>query len=157
MLGSILSNLLLVLGMCFLVGGIRHKVQEFNQQATKASGSLLFLSCIAIILPTLVHLLIDPEESEQLTKEEAAAAAAEAEANLSYGTALVLVFMYLSYLAFQLFTHVNLFVADTEEDEPSLSMVGAILTLTGITVVVAFASEYLTGVIEVLSDNSGLS
>lgn len=62
LLGSILSNLLLVLGMCFLVGGVKYKVQSFNQQATKACASLLFLSCIAIILPTLVHQLMDKRE-----------------------------------------------------------------------------------------------
>jgi hypothetical protein len=52
LLGSILSNLLLVLGCCFLFGGIKHKIQLFNALANKVSSSLLFLASIAIIIPT---------------------------------------------------------------------------------------------------------
>lgn len=52
LLGSILSNLLLVLGCCFLFGGLRHKIQLFNALANKVSSSLLFLASIAIIIPT---------------------------------------------------------------------------------------------------------
>ena len=52
MLGSILSNLLLVTGSCFLVGGIIHKEQRFNPMASVANLSLLFLASLALVIPT---------------------------------------------------------------------------------------------------------
>jgi Sodium/calcium exchanger protein len=52
LIGSILSNLLLVLGCCFLFGGFKHKQQIFNTLANKVSSSLLFVSSISIIIPT---------------------------------------------------------------------------------------------------------
>ena len=52
MLGSILSNLLLVTGSCFLVGGILHKEQRFNPVASVANLSLLFLASLALVIPT---------------------------------------------------------------------------------------------------------
>lgn len=52
LIGSILSNLLLVMGGCFLFGGFKHKQQRFNTLANKVSSSLLFLSSISIIIPT---------------------------------------------------------------------------------------------------------
>jgi len=52
LIGSILSNLLLVLGCCFLFGGFKHRQQIFNSLANKVASSLLFLSSISIIIPT---------------------------------------------------------------------------------------------------------
>ncbi len=55
LLGSILSNLLLVLGCCFLFGGWRFRVQEFNAMSARACNSLLFLSSAAILLPSAAN------------------------------------------------------------------------------------------------------
>jgi Ca2+:H+ antiporter len=52
MLGSVLSNLLLVMGCCFLFGGIKNKEQRFNAVAAVANLSLLFLATIALVVPT---------------------------------------------------------------------------------------------------------
>lgn len=52
MLGSVLSNLLLVMGCCFLFGGIKNKEQKFNAVAAVANLSLLFLATIALVVPT---------------------------------------------------------------------------------------------------------
>lgn len=52
LLGSILSNLLLVLGTCFICGGYYYKEQHFNATGNRACSSLLFLSCIGIVIPT---------------------------------------------------------------------------------------------------------
>ena len=52
LIGSILSNLLLVMGGCFLFGGFKHKQQKFNTLANKVSSCLLFLASISIIIPT---------------------------------------------------------------------------------------------------------
>ena len=53
LLGSILSNLVLVLGMCFFFGGLYHPEQFFNVSASKANNALLFMSCIAVVLPSI--------------------------------------------------------------------------------------------------------
>lgn len=55
LLGSILSNLLLVLGMSFFAGGLFHKVQRFNRQGAACSTSLLMLACLAFIVPTVTQ------------------------------------------------------------------------------------------------------
>lgn len=57
LIGSILSNLLLVLGCCFFFGGFKHKNQEFNPEANKVSSSLLFLAAIAIIIPSTAKMV----------------------------------------------------------------------------------------------------
>jgi hypothetical protein len=52
LLGSILSNLLLVLGCCFVAGGLKYKTQEFNATSATANSSLLLVACMALVLPT---------------------------------------------------------------------------------------------------------
>jgi hypothetical protein len=52
MLGSVLSNLLLVMGCCFLFGGLKNKEQKFNSTAAVANLSLLFLATMGIVIPT---------------------------------------------------------------------------------------------------------
>lgn len=54
LLGSVLSNLLFVMGCCFLFGGIKHQEQKFNSTASVANLSLLFLATIALVVPTPV-------------------------------------------------------------------------------------------------------
>lgn len=55
-MGSVFSNMLLVLGCCFFFGGINHKEQRFNATSAIANMSLLLLSSLALVLPTpLTH------------------------------------------------------------------------------------------------------
>lgn len=56
MIGSILSNLLLVLGMCFFAGGTRFSEQGFSVAATQTNSSLLMLAVTALLLPALLRL-----------------------------------------------------------------------------------------------------
>ncbi|CAG8851492.1 2322_t:CDS:2, partial [Racocetra persica] len=55
MLGSIISNLLLVLGSCFLAGGFRHKEQNFNQKAAQTNSGLMAIACIGLVIPAAFH------------------------------------------------------------------------------------------------------
>ncbi|KAJ7931457.1 calcium/proton exchanger [Mycena leptocephala] len=82
LIGSILSNLLLVLGMCFFAGGIKFSEQGFGASATQLNSSLLTISVVAVLLPA---------------------------AFLSHGVALILLFIYASYLFFQLYSHATLY------------------------------------------------
>lgn len=97
LLGSILSNCLLVLGMAFLLGGLKNKVQMYNQKGAHMLSSLLLLASIALVLPaafvnsftphpTMAHLL-----------------------RISRVTAALMFCIYLLYLFFQLFTHAEMF------------------------------------------------
>eukprot|EP00775_Hariotina_reticulata_P012174 gene12173-12311_t len=145
LLGSILSNLLLVLGCCFLFGGIYHQTQTFNAVANQATSSMLMLSCLSIVIPTAAM------HSGHHISEEALI-------NLSRGTAVIMLLVYCCYLAFQLRTHHNLFKGDSDSEEtPVMTLPAAILMLTAITVLVAICSEYLCSSIEEFSQKSGLS
>lgn len=162
LLGSILSNLLLVLGMSFFVGGMFYKIQHFNAVASQTSGSLLLLSAISIIIPTAAQQLGTsgggPEQNGVLGML-GAGMGEDKILLLSRLTALALLAVYACYLIFQLGTHHNLFSGEGEEDttEPLMTLTAAGLWLGGITVLVAFLSEFLTGSIEEVSSEWGLS
>ncbi|PSC67539.1 manganese resistance 1 [Micractinium conductrix] len=153
LLGSILSNLLLVLGTCFLFGGMKYKEQRFSPLANKVSTSLLFLACIGILIPSTARMIYGKHVmTEQVLL------------NLSHVIAITLVGIYLCYLLFQFGTHVDLFQpgnmteGDEEEEEvPALSLGGAIAALTAITLIVTVCSEFLTGAIEDVSASTGVN
>ncbi|KAI0822456.1 calcium/proton exchanger [Trametes gibbosa] len=101
LIGSILSNLLLVLGMCFFAGGTRFSEQGFGISVTQLNSSLLLLSVIAVLIPAAFHFtageqIDDPKEAKDILA-------------VSHGTAIILLFIYGSYLVFQLFSHKTLY------------------------------------------------
>lgn len=106
MLGSILSNLLLVLGSCFIVGGLRYKEQFFNQTAAQTMGSLLAVSVMALLLPAAFYLSL-PKDTNHLNDKIL---------DLSRGTSVVLLFVYALYMVFQLKTHSYLFSEDSNNN-----------------------------------------
>eukprot|EP00884_Botryococcus_braunii_P017949 jgi/Botrbrau1/4838/Bobra.0325s0049.1 len=111
----------------------------------KACCSLLFMACIALVIPTAAGTFF----SDEMPKS--------AELSVSRATAVLLAFMYILYLFFQLKTHHTAFAGEDEDPEPpALSLVAALLTLSGITVIVAICSENLTGAIEEVSKKTGL-
>lgn len=87
LLGSILSNLLLVLGCSFLAGGYYHKTQSFGTISSQINSTLLMLATMAILLPTI---LTESSEESNL-----------GELGYSRGTSLVLFFTYFAFLYFQ--------------------------------------------------------
>ncbi|CAG8857551.1 26424_t:CDS:1, partial [Gigaspora margarita] len=66
MLGSIISNILLVLGTCFLTGGIKNKTQKFNQTAAQTCSSLMTLACISLIIPATFNISLTNDNKETL-------------------------------------------------------------------------------------------
>ncbi|RIB15046.1 Sodium/calcium exchanger protein [Gigaspora rosea] len=127
MLGSIISNILLVLGTCFLTGGIKYKTQKFNQTAAQTSSSLMTLACISLIIPATFNFSLSNDNKETLL--------------LSRGTAIILLLVYMLHLLFQLKTHSHLyneeqfFTQDGEQvEEPQLSLISSIIFLIIITV-----------------------
>lgn len=99
LVGSILSNLLLVLGMCFFAGGMRFSEQGFGQSAVQLNSSLLTISVIAVLLPGAFHMALQGQTSySELSTDYAIL-------KTSHGVAIILLFIYGSYLVFQLFSH----------------------------------------------------
>ncbi|KAK1832386.1 calcium/proton exchanger [Podospora conica] len=155
MLGSILSNLLLVLGMCFLLGGI-YNMRDANGNGTEqsfASGtaqttcSLMALSSASMIIPAALYSVLD----EDGTDEKQASILF-----LSRGTAGILLVLYGLYLFFALHTHKQLFepeqqaVTGDEEDkeEPLLGPWTAGLVLILVTLVISVNADYMVDSIE---------
>jgi len=103
LIGSILSNLLLVLGMCFFFGGLRRSEQHFNTTFAQTSASLLALAVAAVIVPTVFDISSNTPQSDV--------------AKLSRGTSLILLFVYAGYLLFQLKTHSSVFAEESQKVE----------------------------------------
>ncbi|KAG0318033.1 hypothetical protein BGZ99_005914 [Dissophora globulifera] len=145
-LGSVLSNLLLVLGFCFVCGGFKYQVQRFNQTAAQMSASLLALACMSLLIPAAF--VATTKGIDQTSNIQ----------HLSYGTSIVLLVVYVLYLCFQLKTHTHLYATENdEEEEPVLPLWLGIAMLLIVTVVVAFCAEFLVGSIEGLSVSWGIS
>lgn len=142
MLGSIFSNLLLVLGSCFFFGGLRKREQSFNRTAATANMSLLALSSIALILPTPFAQYYVVANTHVL--------------NISRAVAVFLMFMYLQLLYFQLRTHAYLF-DDDDDEEAELDMTTALIGLTICTLAIAFFSQFLINSINGFVLSTGVS
>ena len=142
MIGSIFSNLLLVLGSCFFFGGLKHKEQSFNATAATANMSLLALSSIALVLPTPFASYYDIHNERVLV--------------VSRTAAFFLMSMYAQLLVFQLRTHSELF-QDDDDEEPQLSMRVSIIGLCITTLLIALFSEMLVESIDGFVAFSGVS
>jgi len=178
LLGSILSNILLVLGMCFVAGGIKYSTQSFSLLAAGTGGNILLVAAFAVLVPSalraqLSNLLLLPNvtlgmdllsyENATITLEEAytqqEAIANKTLLEVSRGTAIVLIFLYGTYLTFQLFTHKKLFeeAEGSEEEEAKMHPAIALFTLVGVTVLVGVCSEYLVGSIKGIIAATGIT
>jgi Ca2+:H+ antiporter len=98
LISSILSNLLLVIGMCFFFRGLRRQEQFFNQTVAQTAASLLALAIGSVIIPTA----FDKFASNTATNQPQVTA-------LSRGTAVILLVVYAGYLFFQLHTYSSMF------------------------------------------------
>ncbi|KAK4144794.1 Sodium/calcium exchanger protein-domain-containing protein [Dichotomopilus funicola] len=98
LLGSILANLLLILGMSFFLGGLRFREQIYNSTVTQMSACLLSLSVISLVLPTAFHASFS---DDKLADEQSL--------KVSRGTSVILLLVYIVYLLFQLISHSYLY------------------------------------------------
>lgn len=142
--GSILGNLLLVLGLSFLVGGLRHQEQSFNAQAASVHSTSLVLAVIGLLMPAL-FVLTTGEHS--FVEQEV----------VSGAVAAVLIALYAGALVFTMVTHEHLFRVPTEEEEPRWTVRTAVIVLLAATAVVAIESELLVGALEPALESLGLS
>lgn len=105
MLGSVLSNILLVLGCCLIVAGIFGGEQTFNPTAASTMSSLMTVACISLIIPAGLATVIAPAGSDK----DSDVGALGSILFLSRGTSVILLFLYVCFLFFQLKTHKHLF------------------------------------------------
>jgi Ca2+:H+ antiporter len=148
--GSIIGNILLVLGIAFITGGAKHSKLKFNRTAASLSTTLLALSAIALIVPALFHRL-------------AGANSVGLERTLSLEISVVLAVTYILSLLFAMHTHKHLYVgqADAESDEAlgfaNVPVWASGLILLASTALVALLSEFLVGAIERTAQSFGMS
>lgn len=146
--GSILGNVLLVLGASMLAGGLKYERQKFNQTAAGLGSSLLLLAAVGLVIPALFH----------LTAQDPGVAI---ERRLSLEIAIVLFIIYVLNLTFVLKTHKRLFGGDAPDaddlDERPWSRGRAIGVLTVVTALIALLSEFLVGSIEPAAHKLGLT
>ncbi|MEM8808193.1 MAG: calcium/proton exchanger [Cyanobacteria bacterium P01_G01_bin.38] len=151
--GSIIGNLLLVMGLSMLLGGLKFKEQDFQPVIARMNASAMNLAVIAILIPTAVDFTSPSIDEPTLQR-------------LSIAVAIVLILVYLLTLLFSMKTHAYLYdVGVAEEDnghdaskhehKPNLILWTAILL--GATLIVAVESEFLVGSLEVATQQLGLS
>jgi Ca2+:H+ antiporter len=143
--GSIIGNLLLVLGTAIFVGGFHHKKQEFNRTGALAAGSTLFLAVTALILPALLA-------------TAAPGSGSSAVETMSQLTAICMIVMYGASLLFSLHTHKHLYAEEgraVEKAEGIWSTGKSIAVLLFATLAVAWMSDILVGAIDPIARSFG--
>jgi Ca2+:H+ antiporter len=156
-IGSVLGNLLLVLGAAMLVGGWGRERQKFVAEAASAQATMLLLATVALVIPAM-FLLAQGGDLPPLG-EESTRFPPEVE-HMSFAVAIVLLASYFAGLWFSLKTHKDVFNPNRGEEEVpdgawSVRRSVGLLALAG--VAVGFMSEILVGSIEAASEGIGLS
>jgi Ca2+:H+ antiporter len=143
--GSIVGNILLVLGAAMLAGGLRHSEQHFNAAGARSQATMLVLAAIALVLPAAFKV--------------AAGTTPEGLRLLSVSISVVLLLVYLLYLLFVLVTHSALFVGpyQAEEKEAHVSIARATTLLAVATAGIVWMSEIMVAAIEPTVHEFGLS
>jgi Ca2+:H+ antiporter len=157
LVGSILGNILLVMGAAMLVGGLKRERQTFDRTAASVQSIMLLLACVALIMPAIFELVIGgglpspTEESQQFPSDLE---------KMSIGVAVVLLATYVAGLFFSLRTHKDLFNPEHAEEDhvgEHWSVRKSVIALAIAGVAVGVMSEILVGSISEASETIGLS
>jgi Ca2+:H+ antiporter len=157
LIGSILGNILLVMGAAMLVGGRKHPTQTFNPTAASVQSSMLLLAAVALVMPTIFQLVDGgglPKVGEQRVDF-----GSDLE-QMSLIVAFILLGSYVAGLFFSLRSHRALFNPTSEAEEhvgEPWTVKKAVLMLAGAGVAVGVMSEILVGSIGEASHAIGLS
>jgi len=157
LVGSILGNILLVMGAAMLVGGLKRERQTFDRTAASVQSIMLLLACVALIMPAIFELVIGgglpspTDESQQFPSDLE---------KMSVGVAIVLLATYVAGLFFSLRTHRDLFNPEHAEEDhvgEHWSVRKSVIALAIAGVAVGVMSEILVGSISEASESIGLS
>ena len=149
LVGAILANMMLALGVAFLVGGLRFHQQRFNPTAARAYSTMMFLAAVSMTVPSAFSRVFAPHEvirQEQL---------------LNIGIAVLLLIAYGLYILFSLRTHTSTFASVDSGHEAhhgeQWSIPRAVITLVAASVFAAWMSEILVGAAEETGKALGMS
>ena len=149
-IGAILANLLLALGMALLVGGLRYRDQEFNAGAARLYSSMMLLAVISLAGPGAFERVFST--AEHIPQVHA----------INTRLAVMLILVYGLYLVFMLGTHRHQFASEAKADHghegtPEWGLPRALGTLIGASVLAAWMSEILVGAAEGTGEQLGMS
>ena len=148
--GAILANLLLAMGMAFLVGGMKFHNQDYNPIGVRVYSSMMMIAVISLTIPSGFHIFM--ADKAPTGKENI----------LNLNLAIVLLIGYVLYLFFMIKTHPDFFKSQgsgehTDEHEKRWSLTRALVTLVVASVLAAFMSEVLVGAAEETGKVLGMS
>lgn len=150
-IGAILANLMMAMGVSFFLGGLRYHTQEYNARAARLYSSMMLISAVSLGVPSAFNRFFSPDST--LHEEKL----------VNLGTAIVLLAAYACYLVFLLKTHPDEFesatVTEAEHGEhgPQWSVGRAVGSLIGASVLAAWMSEILVGAAEGTGKALGMS
>lgn len=144
--GAIVANTLFMLGASFLLGGLKHHVQEYNRVSARMQAGLLFLATVALLIPSAIA-TADSAVQAEFARE------------LSVGLAILLIVAYALGMLFSLGTHRELFAgaAHGEDGETPWPLGLALGTLAGVTVLVALVSEIFVESVQQAAETFGMT
>jgi Ca2+:H+ antiporter len=131
LIGSIVGNLLLVLGLSFAAGGLRHESMRFNPRSASVHASSLLLAVAGLVVPAMLVLGSHVDATARET--------------VSVFVAVILMALYVAALAFTNITHAHLFRVPEPEERATWSLPVAIAVLCGAALAVGLESEMLVG------------
>lgn len=146
-IGSIIGNILFVLGMAMIVGGVKHKVQHFDRKQAGNHAVLLTLAVLALVIPSFFSHSIGTDNSPSVEA-------------LSLGVAVVMILLYVLGLIYSLKSKdspLTYEVAPVEPHKAEFTLRNSIILLTAATLTVVFLSEFLVGAIEEVVVTLGIS
>jgi Ca2+:H+ antiporter len=150
LIGAVLANVLLALGLAFLLGGRRFHVMDYNAAGARTYGSMLMLAVITLAVPSAFHRFLGASEPASGR-------------TVDLMTSLVLLVTYVCYLVYMVRTHPDFFAVDDPDDhlghhdEPAWSAPRAIGTLLAASAGAAWMSEILVGAAEATGHALGMS
>ncbi|KAK9013910.1 hypothetical protein V6N11_005085 [Hibiscus sabdariffa] len=157
LMGSVLSNLLLVLGTSLLCGGLANlkKEQRYDRKQADVNSGLLLLGLLCHMLPLMFRYAAQPT----------GVSIAESTLALSRASSVVMLVAYIGYIIFQLKTHRQIFDAqgdgqggeDEDEEKAVIGFWSGFSWLVGMTLIIALLSEYVVGTVEAASETWGIS
>ena len=148
--GSIIGNILLVLGLSIVAGGLKFRTQKFNRAAASLGSTMLLLSAVGLVVPAIFHFIVAGRTGAH-------------EQELSLEISVVLFCTYVLSLIFSLRTHKHLYVGegDPEADEATgtkgWTRKRSLIVLATATALVALMSEFLVGAIKHASQELGMT
>jgi Ca2+:H+ antiporter len=144
--GAIVTNTLFMLGVSFLIGGLKYHEQEFNRASARLQASLLFVATVALLIPSAVR-FADAGTAATFTRQ------------ISLGLSFLLIVAYALGMLFSLKTHHELFASEEHgADEGTPWPIGiALATLAGVTVVVALVSEVFVESVQQAAETFGMT